>query len=131
MYILLQGQVAISAMSTVSDEPFAEAQPKLLMTYDEASDTPFFGELSLWLTKPRNGTAVAQAATRCLALPREHFESLLSLIRGPGRRSKRSLPTAAGSGPPRQTRATTTRRKRKTTRSQRCARSSGRSRRST
>ena len=87
MYILLQGQVAISAMSTVSDEPFAEAQPKLLMTYDEASDTPFFGELSLWLTKPRNGTAVAQAATRCLALPREHFESLLSLIRGPGRRS--------------------------------------------
>ena len=63
MYILLQGQVAISAMSTVSDEPFAEAVRQVTVHCAERGQLlqrirKFFGSALRW---SRNGDAAKQA----------------------------------------------------------------------
>lgn len=98
-YVLLQGRVVIrstrpyaphqlSAAAAAArpgeapdESPDAAAQQeRVLATYTEGVETPWFGEIAVWLTKPRCGTATAEVATRCLALGREHFETLLHLV---------------------------------------------------
>ena len=80
-YLLLHGRVQISAqISTINDDGKEVSRSKVLHTYSEASEMPWFGELAVWLNKPQGGTATALMHTCCLALRREDFERLNQLM---------------------------------------------------
>ena len=52
----------------------------MLREYFQWSDRPWFGELALWLNKPRAGSAVVRERARLLVLEAHHFETFLSLV---------------------------------------------------
>lgn len=80
-YVLLHGRVQISAqISTINADGKEVSTPKMLHTYSEPSEMPWFGELAVWLNKPQGGTATALMHTCCLALRREDFERFNQLM---------------------------------------------------
>ena len=53
---------------------------KLIARYTPTSQRPWFGELGLWLNRPRSSNAVAVVASRVLVVDQGHFDDFLNLV---------------------------------------------------
>ena len=94
-YVLIDGEVVISktpekyafggagaaaAAAAADGETSSNEASKMLREYFQWSDRPWFGELALWLNKPRAGSAVVRERARLLVLEAHHFDTFLGLV---------------------------------------------------
>merc|ERR1712176_1564764 len=71
MYILLDGTVTMYRRRDGNNVPLA--------TYVAKSDRPWFGELSLWQSKPRAASAIPAEFSKLLKLPSANFSTFLQI----------------------------------------------------
>ena len=79
-YHSLYTKVVITKNTGKAGEEQTPGHGRTLRVYTEWSERPWFGELSLWLAKPRFGSATVRYSARLLVLEAAHFDTFLSIV---------------------------------------------------